>query len=385
MQKTEVYESTSEQIKRLRWERADDEKGAVLVLFVGIHGNEPAGVRAADQIVEKIEKSGTSLFGSVYVMNGNTRALKEGVRFLDTDLNRLWETFGTSRDYGRLNGSQKPMEYIEGLEIKEALETIVDRHQDKAEKLVFADLHTTSSQSCAFVLLNDTLANRDLAKKFPVPQILGIEENIRGTLLSYINNMGHIAIGFEAGSHTDAISVERSEAFLWLLMEKLNLIELPDPVIREHEQMIQAHPNIPDTYYEILHHKIVDDPEKFIMISGFENFDQVEKGDALAYEDGELLRAPESGRIFMPLYQKKGHDGFLIIRPVSPFWLTLSGYLRRSPVHSLLQYLPGVQRVGSNRFEIDLRVARFLVKEIFHLLGYRVIEKDSDTLICYRR
>ncbi len=100
---------------------------------------------------------------------------------------------------------------------------------------------------------------------------------------------------------------------------------------------------------------------------------------------GQLIRAPKGGRIFMPLYQNEGDDGFLIIREVSPFWLKLSGYLRKSFFHGLLKYLPGVKPVSEHSFEVNLNVARFLVKDIFHLLGYRVTQKDENTLICYRR
>jgi hypothetical protein len=121
------------------------------------------------------------------------------------------------------------------------------------------------------------------------------------------------------------------------------------------------------------------------MMSGFENFDRIEKDTPIAYEEGRLIKAPKSGRIFMPLYQKKGHDGFLIVNEVSEFWLELSANFRNSFVHGLLKYLPGVSVGNKQSFEVDLRIARFLVKDIFHLLGYRVTEKDEYTLICYKR
>jgi hypothetical protein len=148
---------------------------------------------------------------------------------------------------------------------------------------------------------------------------------------------------------------------------------------------LKRHLKVPDVYYEIRYHKPVVDPEEFQMISGFQNFDQVEKNDPLAYDNDQLVRAPVSGRIFMPLYQKAGEDGFLIIREVSAFWLELSAILRNSFIHSLLRFLPGVSSDDRQRYHVDLTVARYLVKELFHLLGYRVLKKDQNTLICYRR
>ncbi len=385
MQIKEADQEILEENERLYWSYTAGKPGPVLVLMVGMHGNEPAGVIAVKRIAEKFRKFEGEFYGSVYAIAGNLKALEQGVRYIDTDLNRLWELFNTSRDYSQRNGAAKPAEYKESLEIKRVIEAILNRHADNLENFVFADLHTTSSRSCAFILLNDTLENREIARKFPVPQILGIEENIQGTLLSYINNLGFRALGFEAGAHQDELSIERSEAFLHLLLHHAGNIELTDSELRKQSDIIEVYENVPNTYYEVIHHKMVDNAMDFQMIEGFENFLPIEKNRPLAYEHGNLIRAPKSGRIFMPLYQKKGRDGFLIIKEVSPFWLEVSGYLRRSSVHKILRFLPGVKQTGNRSFEVDLNVARFLVKDIFHLLGYRVTEKNEFTLICYRR
>ena len=385
MQKTDTENKTEEQIERIYWSKEGNQHGPVLVLFVGIHGNEPAGLRALDRLKEKLDDNTSNFKGTVYGITGNIEALRLGVRYLDTDLNRLWELFGTSRDFSAMNGKSAPAEYKESIEIKQAIHKIIEKHSGEASEFVFADLHTTSSQSCAFIILNDSIANRELARKFPVPQILGIEENIHGTLLSYINNLGYKAVGFEAGAHNDEASIKRSEAFLWLLLDRIGIYNLDPKKSAFWEKELDAHPGVPDTYYEVKHHKIVDDPLKFDMIAGFQNFDNIEKGDPLAHENDELIEAPTYGRIFMPLYQKKGHDGFLIIREVPEFWLKLSGYLRKSYIHEYLKYLPGVTETGTGSYEVDLNIARFLVKDIFHLFGYRVTEKDEHTLICHKR
>jgi succinylglutamate desuccinylase len=382
---TETYIDELNKTGRIRWFRQGNPGGTVLILFVGIHGNEPAGLDAIDLASKKIDDSELIFNGSVYAIAGNLKAIDSKQRYLDTDLNRLWELYGTDQDFSILNGNDTISEYSESLDIKNTIEIIIEQHQDDTAGFVFADLHTTSARSCAFILLNDTLENRELARNFPVPQILGIEENIQGTLLSYINNLGYKAIGFEAGAHEDKTSVERSESFFWLLLEKCGLISLSSQEKKIHTETLRSKSGIPDTYFEIRHHQLIDDPFHFEMIEGFENFDVIKKDTPLAYDRGKLIKAPVSGRIFMPLYQKKGHDGFLIIREVSEFWLRLSAYLRKSFAHRLLKYLPGVKAVDYRSFEVNLNVAKFLVKDIFHLFGYRVTKKDKNTLICYRR
>ena len=389
MQKIEQLISDSEEtVQRIRWSKKGKPAEPVVVFFAGIHGNEPAGLQAVDRVAKIIEREEIELEGSVYAVTGNIEALRLGVRFLDIDLNRMWESFGMNPlggEYSSNGNHSLSSEQRESLEIRVAIESILNEHGRKRSDFIFTDLHTTSSQSCAFILLNDTLANRELARKFPVPQILGIEENIHGTLLSYINNLGYKAIGFEAGAHTDEASIDRSEAFFWLLLYYNRMIDLPGQKVTEYENRIRSGQGIPDSYYEILYHKPVENPEKFQMITGFQNFDPIEKDEPLAYEYDQLLRAPASGRIFMPLYQKVGQDGYLIIHEVSAFWLELSGYLRRSFVHSLLRFMPGVSVVDDQSYQVDINVARFFVKEIFHLLGYRVLKKDQNTLICYKR
>jgi len=385
LRETEFLKTNLSTTERIRWSSAGGSTGPVIVLFVGIHGNETAGIEAIDNIKESLKSDEWDLHGTIYAVTGNIEALKKGVRFVDVDLNRLWELFDTEHDYSRGNGSDHPSEYLESLQIKSALDTIFEQHRNDGSEFIFADLHTTSSESCAFILLNDTLSNRDIARKFPVPQILGIEENIHGTLLSYINNLGYKAIGFEAGAHMAVDSINRSEAFLWMLFHNAGVIQLDKQAINYHAEQLQAHPDVPDTYYDIRYHHYIEDNTKFEMLKGFKNFDIIEKGTPLAYDHGELIRAEISGRIFMPLYQQSGNDGFMIIDTVSPFWLRLSSYLRKSFVHNLLKYLPGVSQLDSQIFEVNLRIARFLVKDIFHLFGYRVTEKDEYTLTCYRR
>jgi len=416
---------------RIRWHIQGAAEGPLLVLFAGIHGNEPAGIRAIDGLAEELIARSEEFLGTLYVITGNQRALELGVRYIDTDLNRLWERVdvdapegvgiasdaqdtsgvqdssdvqdtsgvqGTSgvQDSSGVQGASdvqiygtsepsEPSEYIETREIRQTLDEILQRHANTASDIVFSDLHTTSSESCAFLLINDTLENRRMAKKFPLPQILGIEENIHGTLLSYINNLGYKSIGFEAGAHDSEASVSRTRAFLKLLLHNSGILLLSEAEKRVEEARLEVYETVPADYYEIKHHQYVEDPRTFRMKPGFENFDSVSAGQLLAEENGEAVTAPMKGRIFMPLYQEKGHDGFLIIRKVPPFWIGLSAYLRGNFTHSFLRRLPGVSVAGPRSLLVDLGVARYFVKDIFHLLGYRVTRRDESTLICHRR
>jgi len=64
--------------------------GPTLLILGGIHGNEPAGVLAADRVLLRIQERRADLRGEVVLLRGNTRALERKVRYIDADLNRQW-------------------------------------------------------------------------------------------------------------------------------------------------------------------------------------------------------------------------------------------------------------------------------------------------------
>ncbi|MTI87316.1 MAG: succinylglutamate desuccinylase/aspartoacylase family protein [Balneolaceae bacterium] len=368
-------------IERILW-RHEAEEGPALVVFAGIHGNELAGIYACKKISYTLSKMKDRLMGSVYMISGNRQAIKKGVRYLDRDLNRIWGELSEQPDDSRTDGAT---EWSEAYDIFQLVNAIIDKHQKLGQSIKFIDLHTTSAESCAFIPFNDTLENRRSAALFPVPQILGIEESIHGTLLSFINDLGYPAIGFEAGGHTDPQAEERMEAFLWLYLHFAQIINLRLEEMHRYESVLETIPEVPDQYYEITYHHFVDDARKFIMKKGYRNFDVIKEGELLAYENKEPVYAPSSGLIFMPLYQQKGNDGFFILKGRSPFWLEMSSIFRDSMVNNYLHLLPGVKRISPGSFTVDLTIARFFVKEIFHLLGYRVIRKNVHTLNCFKR
>ena len=100
-----------------------------------------------------------------------------------------------------------------------------------------------------------------------------------------------------------------------------------------------------------------------------------------------MLTAKEGGRIFMPLYQNQGEDGFFIIRPVAARWLKLSAALRKLKVEEALVLLPGIKRYKDqkNALIVDAHIARFFATEFFHLLGYRQKIQDGKKKIFIRR
>jgi hypothetical protein len=108
------------------------------------------------------------------------------------------------------------------------------------------------------------------------------------------------------------------------------------------------------------------------MKPGFTNFMRVRKGDVLATDVRGEVRAPRTGRVFMPLYQAQGDDGFFIVKRVSSVFWKASTVARWLKLRRFVGALPGVRKVPrADSFVVDTRLARFLRRQLFATLGYR--------------
>lgn len=357
-----------------------NKKGPTLVFFGGIHGNETSGVFALQDVFNAINE--TNLNGCAYAISGNLKALEKNLRFIDEDLNRIWTNYNVHALDVKTNHSAEEQEQAEIFKILKQIIT------DHSGPFYFIDFHTTSSKTLPFITINDALINRKFSKLFPVPIVLGIEEYLNGPLLSYINELGYVSLGFESGQHDDLSAVEYHKAFAYLTMvfaKVLRKDSLPD-FDKYYNQLKQASKSQNDISEVIYLHKIKPD-EIFKMEDGFESFQNVKKGTILATSNGATLKAEQDAMLFMPLYQDIGDDGFFIIRKIKPFFLRLSAVLRQFKADNLLVLLPGVSWDDRRKhvLKVNLKVTKFLAKPIFHLLGYRNRTMDKTHLKLYNR
>jgi succinylglutamate desuccinylase len=217
--------------------------------------------------------------------------------------------------------------------------------------------------------------------------ILGLEEQVDGALLEYLNNFGLITVGAEAGQHDCESSVDRSEALLWLALRRTGLLPPDSLADRGPTELLRAASQGVPSVIEVRYRHAIEEQDDFEMLPGFDNFVGVTKGQVVAKDRRGPVRAPESGLILLPLYQGKGEDGFFIARPVQKFWLRLSAFLRRHRLGGFLQWLPGVRRNDDrgDALTVDTRIARWYPLEVFHLFGYRKIRQVGNTIVVSRR
>lgn len=359
-----------------------DPSGPTLIVVGSLHGNEPAGATALEQVADTLVMATAKVAGRVYFLRGNGRALQRSVRYIDSDLNRAW----TNKNMAAV-GTDEIMQTSEGRELTE-LDQLLDSILITARSEVYVlDLHSTSATGPLFATVGDTLRNREFAKKFPVNILLGIEEQLEGTMLEYLSSAGAVTLGFEGGSHFSPETVANHTALVWLGLVNTGLLKPTDiPGLDEHRLRLAEGAKGP-RFIEIRYREAITPEDEFQMRPGFNNFDLVEEGDVLAYSTRGPIKAPESGMIVMPLYQKLGEDGFFVARYIAPFWLWLSRLLRHGKAYRLMPLLPGVKRdlAAETTLIINTRLARFFPLQIFHLLGFRKLRWSEHQLVVSRR
>jgi succinylglutamate desuccinylase len=146
-----------------------DPSGPTLVVFGSIHGNEPSGTACLRKMVPSTRLIETRLRGRVFFIAGNVRALREKVRFIDSDLNRHWTKANLAQ-----SGAESANPAAEDAELFE-LNSVIQHILDTAEHEVYAlDLHSTSADGLPCATVGDTLRNRHFAQMFPLRMLLGI-------------------------------------------------------------------------------------------------------------------------------------------------------------------------------------------------------------------
>src|SRR6185436_2025513 len=110
-----------------------------LVVVGGVHGNEPAGIRAI-QIFEKLVRDGDwEISGAVYTLIGNPTAALQSVRFIDENLNRVFsrrEKKGTHEE----KRSDEISQWFDDLAIAHSNLRMIDLHSvsmDDTKMVVF--------------------------------------------------------------------------------------------------------------------------------------------------------------------------------------------------------------------------------------------------------
>lgn len=296
--------------------------GPILIVIGSIHGNEHAGVKGIKLVekmleVEPITNPNFSFRGQLYGLIGNVSAFDQNVRYIEEDLNRIWQTEIISS----LRESEVALknERHELFELLNFITDIISKHPD--EEICILDLHTTSSPGGIFAIPNSDPKSQAISRKLHAPVILDMLQGISGTTLHYFNeqnfpNKKVTCVTFEAGQHEEKMSINRCIAAIVNCLRSIGCVSQED-VENIHDHVLSEYAEKFPAASRLIHKHSIEESDQFKMLPGFSNFDVIRKGQKLGEDkEGDII-CPMDGLILMPLYQKQGNEGFYIIRPES--------------------------------------------------------------------
>jgi predicted deacylase len=282
--------------------------GPTLVLVGAIHGNEPAGIIAAQSVLADLPVDVVS--GEILALVGNARAIAAGVRFLAHDLNRLWspERIAEARA-----GSDAP-ELLELAELADAFDRVIER---AAGTVYVVDMHTTSAAGMPFAVVGATPAHRRFAEKFAMVGIVGLEETLAGVVTRYLAGRGCVTLAIEGGQSATTQAAANLEASVTLALEAAGVVDAVPGAAAAREHLTAVRGELP-LLIEVAARHHVAAGSGFVMEPGFANIQHVAAGTLLARDKSGEIRAPFDGYLMLPLYQPQGDDGFFFGRAVTP-------------------------------------------------------------------
>jgi len=306
---------TVEQIQRTLGEYKGGEEGRLFIAIAGIHGNEKTGLIALGRVFTYLEAVRPDFFGKLIGLAGNLQAVELNTRYIDTDLNRIWKEEIVQ---GIKSSTESDLELHEYRELKALLDRIEEITQEvDPSKVIFVDLHNTSSAQGMFTFTFKGLDNYKVAASLHIPIITGLDKSLQGTAIQYISEKGFGSIAFEGGPLGVDSSIDIHEAGIWLLLEATGCINKEDiPNYEQHKKlMVTSAEDFPEIS-ELRHVHNIQPGDNFKMKPGYTNFQTVEKGEELGEDRNGVVVAPCGGYIMMPLYQKQGDEGFFITKDV---------------------------------------------------------------------
>tara|TARA_R110002020_G_scaffold184120_1_gene380951 strand:- start:39692 stop:40591 length:900 start_codon:yes stop_codon:yes gene_type:complete len=284
-----------------------DDKGPLLFVTAGIHGNEPSGIVALEKVFGVLEREKPVISGKIVGVRGNVKALKNGVRFIDEDLNRTWT---------EQNVVQKVRDTNEKKEMFEIMDLLEKYPGSSFSKRYFLDCHTTSSESVPYISVQETGGNDAWAHRFSTYIIRGFSDIVDGCIDHYLSRTGLTGFVFEGGQHKSGEAVRNHEGMIWKALENACGLDLDQLKVYPNAAKVFSTGTDQPKTFEILYRHAIEDGDVFRMEKGYGNFRPIVTNELLAIHNGEEVRSKWDAFVFMPLYQAQGNDGFFVVREV---------------------------------------------------------------------
>jgi len=254
--------------------------GNTTVILAGVHGNETCGIKAFEKIIPDLEiKKGT-----VHFIYGNPKAIKENVRYIDVNLNRMF------REDSEISSNDKTSyEYKRSREIMPYL--------NEADALL--DIHASNTPESTPFIICERKAEK-IAQALNIEIIVsGFDELEPGGTDGYMNKQGKIGICLECGYLGDSQSIEIAieNIYRFLIVQG----HIDGKLITKKQTQFNMN---------YIYHTQTD---MFTLVKEFSDFEKVTKNQIIGTDGEYNITAPNYGVImFARNRNKKGEEAFLL-------------------------------------------------------------------------
>ena len=259
--------------------------GAVLSVFVGVHGNEKAGIYAMEEILDTINIEN----GKVYFVYGNPLAIEKNIRFTEKNLNRCF------------------LKSIDGNSYEEERARFLMGILDESDALL--DIHASNSEkSTPFVICEPEVFK--IAAKLNCKIVsCGWDALQPGGSDGYMHQSGKVGICLECGSAQDSNNSKN------ILLAKNSIL-----TFLKHFGIINN--NIKKLSYtqefiritQVVYKK----SNKFKFIRKFNDFDKLKDGEVFA-KDGDNVYVAENNQIIIFPHENTliGQEAFILAKKIT--------------------------------------------------------------------
>ena len=255
--------------------------GPISVILAGVHGDERGGIDAFQKILHNLKIQN----GKVFFILGNPRAIEKGVRFTESNLNRMF------KDDTLISKEEK-----ETYEYKRA--QFLKTYLDQASALL--DIHSSfTPKSQPFVIAEPN--SSEITKFLPFDLIVSGFDNVEpGGTDYYMNKNGSIGICIECGYLDDIDTQNTAKDSIFSFLKIRGHIESLDLL----EPINQSFILIDTIYYT--------KTNKFILAKEFKDFEKISAGQKIATDGEEEIVSDKDGVIlFARNLTQKNDEGYL--------------------------------------------------------------------------
>lgn len=284
----------SVQVKRPETHEFNAQDAGHIVIGSCVHGVETGSLPAVVALLEECQQGAFEVAGTLTVFLGNPAAVRQGTRFVEADLNRVFSDEAPDSLERRRAAELKPL--LAGATL------FVDFHQTNqpsATPFFIFGYHEESYLWARLIGGSNVLVTRDGRKAFSEGSLCGDEFCRARGIPALTLELGEKGIRPEA----TRIAYETMRALLAANVMVARGKVCGRPTLAE---LAASRPEF--GFYNTIHQEPFTDG-RATLLPGLHNFTPVSAGQALGTLEGKPIAAPTSGVLLFPKYPRRDASG----------------------------------------------------------------------------